>query len=30
MCEAPGIADPAQLEELGIIMREPADTTATE
>jgi len=30
MCEAPGIADPAQLDELGIIMREPADATATE
>ena len=30
MCEAPGIADPAQLDELGITMREPADATATE
>lgn len=27
MCEAPGKADPAQLEELGIIMREPVDST---
>ncbi len=27
MCEAPGIADPNQLDELGIIMREPAETT---
>jgi aspartyl-tRNA synthetase len=27
MCEAPGAADPAQLDELGIIMREPAKTT---
>ena len=27
MCEAPGVADPAQLDELGIIMREPAETT---
>jgi aspartyl-tRNA synthetase len=27
MCEAPGVADPAQLDELGIIMREPAKTT---
>jgi aspartyl-tRNA synthetase len=27
MCEAPGIADPAQLDELGIIMREPAETS---
>ncbi|MBT4584487.1 MAG: aspartate--tRNA ligase [Phycisphaerae bacterium] len=27
MCEAPGAADPAQLEELGIIMREPVDST---
>lgn len=27
MCEAPGIADLNQLNELGIIMREPADTT---
>ncbi len=27
MCEAPGIADPNQLDELGIIMREPAQTT---
>jgi len=25
MCEAPGLADPAQLEELGITMREPVD-----
>ena len=30
MCEAPGAADPAQLEELGIIMREPADATTQE
>jgi aspartyl-tRNA synthetase len=27
MCEAPGIADPNQLDELGIIMREPVQTT---
>ena len=27
MCGAPGKADPAQLEELGIIMREPVDST---
>ena len=27
MCEAPGIADPAQLDELGIIMRQPAEST---
>lgn len=27
MCEAPGVADPAQLDELGIIMREPVDST---
>ena len=27
MCEAPGEADPVQLDELGIIMREPAETT---
>ena len=27
MCEAPGIADPNQLDELGIIMREPVETT---
>jgi aspartyl-tRNA synthetase len=27
MCEAPGVADPAQLDELGIIMREPDKTT---
>jgi aspartyl-tRNA synthetase len=26
MCEAPGAADPAQLEELGIMMRNPADS----
>ena len=30
MCEAPGAADPAQLHELGIIMREPAQTTNSE
>jgi len=30
MCEAPGAADSAQLEELGIIMREPADATTQE
>jgi aspartyl-tRNA synthetase len=27
MCEAPGAADPTQLDELGIIMRQPAQTT---
>ena len=27
MCEAPGAADPAQLDELGIIMRLPVETT---
>ncbi|MBC8201240.1 MAG: aspartate--tRNA ligase [Planctomycetes bacterium] len=27
MCEAPGAADPAQLDELGIIMRQPVETT---
>jgi aspartyl-tRNA synthetase len=27
MCEAPGAADEAQLEELGIIMRQPVETT---
>ena len=27
MCEAPGIVDPAQLDELGIIMRQPAEST---
>ena len=26
MCEAPGDADSAQLEELGIIMRKPSQT----
>ena len=26
MCEAPGAADPAQLEELGIMMQNPADS----
>jgi len=30
MCEAPGIADPNQLDELGIIMREPVDSTTQE
>ncbi len=30
MCEAPGIADPNQLDELGIIMREPVDATTQE
>ncbi len=30
MCEAPGIADPNQLEELGIVMREPVDATVQE
>ena len=27
MCEAPGAADEAQLDELGIIMRQPVETT---
>jgi aspartyl-tRNA synthetase len=27
MCEAPGAADPTQLDELGIIMRQPAQAT---
>ena len=30
MCEAPGIADPIQLDELGIVMREPVDATGQE
>ena len=30
MCEAPGAADPAQLEELGITMREPSQTKSKE
>ena len=30
MCEAPGVADPEQLEELGIVMREPAVAKAQE
>ncbi len=27
MCEAPGAADEAQRDELGIIMRQPVETT---
>ena len=30
MCEAPGQADPNQLDELGIMMREPVDSTTQE